>query len=71
MASVSAIKRKVIQAVAEQVHDHESYQQRERQRDRRNQRIRGTAEENENDQHHQTKSDVQRLLHILDAIHDR
>ena len=63
-------QREVVQAVAQQLHRDERQQQRQRQRDGGNQRVGGAAEEDEDHQHDQHERDEQRLLHVVDAVHD-
>ena len=63
-------ERKVVEAVAEQVHGDERKQQRERQGHGGNQSVGGAAQENEDDHDHQHESDVERHLHVVDAVDD-
>ena len=63
-------QRKVVEAVAEKVHEDERQQQRERQGDRRNQGVGAAAEEDEDDHDHEDKSEVERGLDVVDAGDD-
>ena len=63
-------QREVVEAVAQHVHHDERQQQRQRQRDDGNQRVGRAAEEDEDHQHDQHERDEQRLLHVVDAVHD-
>ena len=64
-------QREVVEAVAEEPHRDERQQQRQRQRHDRDQRVGGAAEEQEDHEHDEHERDEQRLLHVLDGVHDR
>ena len=63
-------QRQIVQAVAQNIHYHKREQQRERQSDGRDQCVAGAAEKSKDDQHYQCERNVERLLHVLDAIYD-
>ena len=71
IASVSAMQREVVEAVAEHPHDDERQQQRQRQRDDRDERVGRAPEEHEDDDDDEHERDEQRLLHVFDRVHDR
>ena len=67
---VSAIKREIVEAVAEQVHHREGADQRNRHGDRGNQRGARVAQEDKHHHHHQADGDHQRALDVLHGSAD-
>ncbi len=64
-------QRQVVEAVAEQVHDREGADDRQRQRQARDDGGREVAQEEEDDQDHQAERQEERELDVVDRVADR
>ncbi len=68
--SVSAISERLSMRVAEQVHDGEGADDRQRHREAGDQRGGHVAQEQEDHQHDQADGEEQRELHVVDRVAD-